>query len=89
MNQEELNKQTVDLMYAIQLETRNRSPRELYPEIWEPPVFFVFTMNRLFWNKCFIKGIEFGRCDDDTLMNVSIMPQQIFYQKCFPYSASP
>lgn len=36
MNHPELNKQTVDLMYAIQLETRNRSLQELYPEIWQP-----------------------------------------------------
>lgn len=36
MNHPNLNKQTVDLMYAIQLETRSRSLQELYPEIWQP-----------------------------------------------------
>ena len=47
MSHQVLNKQTVDLMYAIQLETRSRSLQELHPEIWEPLIRANETLDKI------------------------------------------
>jgi hypothetical protein len=46
MSNPELNKDTTDLLLAIELEIRRRPSREQYPEIWEPLVSANKTLDR-------------------------------------------
>jgi len=45
MSNPELNKETTDLLFAIELEIRRRPSREQYPEIWEPLVSAIKTLD--------------------------------------------